>query len=510
MARHMNQALLLLSLCLLACDASTEAQEAQDTSGSAAEETGGNCDTAWYIDYDGDGAGTDGTFTQTACSAPAGYVANADDCDDEDPSLHPGADEVCDGIDQDCDGTTDEDPTDGTVWYEDADGDNYGNPAVSTMACSRPDGFSANNGDTDDNDPRVPGAYRGDWTTLGNGPSHTGYFAGSSADHAIQEGWSAAVGSGLNQVAVEGGIVAVTVGAYFGQGQVLTLNADDGSQRWTYALDEAYSVNPPTLVEGSLYFQRGNSGDDTHLWCFDGDSGSLRWRSAHYAQWERYLAPTVADGGVFVNGGYYGGMYGFDEADGDELFFVDLPQYDEWTPAWADGVLYSFVEGVFSAYEPSNGDDLWSVDIGWDWAGWSMTTAPVIADGAALLATSEGLFAVDLASHTLRWTVAGDFNGIPVTAAGVAYAITDGAVEAYDVETGEYLAIYVGDSSSDGQPIVTDDMLVIPARDSTYLYDLYSGALIEEIEAGGPVSLADGRLYIATEEGTLRTWSWGP
>jgi hypothetical protein len=44
-----------------------------------------------------------------SCSLPAGYVGNKKDCDDADASRHPGALDICDGIDNDCDGATDED-----------------------------------------------------------------------------------------------------------------------------------------------------------------------------------------------------------------------------------------------------------------------------------------------------------------------------------------------------------------------------------------------------------------
>ena len=65
--------------------------------------------STWYWDEDGDGAGDD-TVTTQACAPPSGYVsADSADCDDEDPTSYPGAPELCDGTDNDCDETTGED-----------------------------------------------------------------------------------------------------------------------------------------------------------------------------------------------------------------------------------------------------------------------------------------------------------------------------------------------------------------------------------------------------------------
>ena len=65
-------------------------------------------DQTYYGDVDGDGYG-DAATTIEACSAPSGYVENAEDCDDDDAMQYPGADELCNGEDDDCDGTVDED-----------------------------------------------------------------------------------------------------------------------------------------------------------------------------------------------------------------------------------------------------------------------------------------------------------------------------------------------------------------------------------------------------------------
>jgi hypothetical protein len=110
----------------------------------------------WYADADGDSYG-DPANSQVACSQPNGYVAIAGDCDDTDAAVYPGATELCDGLDNDCNGQTDEGL--GQTWYADADGDTYGDPANSIFACHQPNGYIAQGGDCDDNDPAVhPGA----------------------------------------------------------------------------------------------------------------------------------------------------------------------------------------------------------------------------------------------------------------------------------------------------------------------------------------------------------------
>ena len=58
----------------------------------------------WYADNDNDGFG-DATATWIECFAPNGYVADSNDCDDTVSHVNPNAQEVCDGLDNDCDGT---------------------------------------------------------------------------------------------------------------------------------------------------------------------------------------------------------------------------------------------------------------------------------------------------------------------------------------------------------------------------------------------------------------------
>ncbi|MCK6504098.1 putative metal-binding motif-containing protein [Myxococcota bacterium] len=144
---------LLLPTLWLACG---------DKSGDDPGGTGGvDCPTpsSWYVDADGDGFGA-GESTGASCERPDGHVANAQDCDDGDATAHPGADEVCDGVDNDCDGSVDpETSLDIRTCWQDADGDGFGDPLVRVLACDCTGGLVDDDTDCDDADPDVwPGA----------------------------------------------------------------------------------------------------------------------------------------------------------------------------------------------------------------------------------------------------------------------------------------------------------------------------------------------------------------
>ena len=118
----------------------------------------------FFQDGDGDGFGAPAVQLQ-ACAAPVGYVAKGDDCDDGNSEVRPSALEVCDGIDNDCDNSIDDDDSSlslasATTFYQDNDGDGFGIPSVTLQACEYPDGYATAAGDCDDTSTDVhPGAF---------------------------------------------------------------------------------------------------------------------------------------------------------------------------------------------------------------------------------------------------------------------------------------------------------------------------------------------------------------
>ncbi|MES2640058.1 MAG: putative metal-binding motif-containing protein [Myxococcota bacterium] len=118
------------------CDALTDEADATGAS-------------SWYADADTDGYG-DAAAAVTACDAPAGYGADASDCDDTDAAVSPAGMEVCNGYDDDCDGLVDEDAMMTSSWYADTDGDGYGALGSPRSACMAPAGYVASSTDCDD------------------------------------------------------------------------------------------------------------------------------------------------------------------------------------------------------------------------------------------------------------------------------------------------------------------------------------------------------------------------
>jgi hypothetical protein len=112
----------------------------------------------YYADLDGDRYG-DPNNTIVACAPPEGYTDTRNDCDDTRADVNPGGSEVCNGLDDDCDDVIDELASDRLTWYQDADGDGYGNVTATTLSCDAPAGYTLDATDCDDRDSDVyPGA----------------------------------------------------------------------------------------------------------------------------------------------------------------------------------------------------------------------------------------------------------------------------------------------------------------------------------------------------------------
>jgi len=115
----------------------------------------------FFMDLDLDGFG-DPNNSVMACTQPAGTLLNDFDCNDNNSAINPNATEICDGIDNNCNGQIDEglnsmtyqidEGLNSTTYYVDSDLDGFGDPNNSVVACSQPAGTVLNSQDCNDND----------------------------------------------------------------------------------------------------------------------------------------------------------------------------------------------------------------------------------------------------------------------------------------------------------------------------------------------------------------------
>jgi cysteine-rich repeat protein len=495
--------------------------------------TGDGCDDACHIEIpygcgdgfisfgeecdDGNTIDGDGCESHCACTdndgdgSPlvSGCADLPADCNEDDETICPSCAELCDGLDNNCDGQDDEALN--AEWFVDNDLDGLGDPASSVISCDAPSGYAPNNNDTDDNNPEVPGAPLGDWTQFGGDPGHSGVARGRLRDARLSLLWSQPGESYFSSPIIVGGVVYASLGYYFDEGPLLqAYNAEDGTLLWSFEppLEAPYSSNPPSWSKGRIFFQRGNHGSDSQLWCLNAADGSVVWSSPFTAQWESYLAPTIADGRVLVNGGSYGGIYGFSESHGTEYFFLGLEQYDQWTPAYANGVAYSFVEGNLRAHDPDLGTILWSISLGWNWSGWSMQTAPVVVDNIIYLASSLGLFAVSANTHQVLWAVNEPFYGVPVVDDTSVYAknISGSLLKKFDKTTGVFRQSFSGELFY-SEAIVLEDAVIISSYDTLSVFNKETTELIEQVP-GGTFAIGDNKLVVSESSGGMSVYEW--
>jgi hypothetical protein len=131
----------------------TEVCNSKDDDCDSVIDEGCGDNITYYRDFDNDTYGDAAVTLQgSSYSTPAGYVTDNTDCDDTRTAVNPGATEVCNGLDDNCDNRTDEGFGNPKTYYLDADNDTYGDAAAALPAsdCVTPAGYVTDNTDCDD------------------------------------------------------------------------------------------------------------------------------------------------------------------------------------------------------------------------------------------------------------------------------------------------------------------------------------------------------------------------
>lgn len=254
---------------------------------------------AYYLDMDGDGFG-DPNSTIVDCFSPNGFVDNNTDCDDSNPEINPaateipnngidedcdgmdsstlvdtdgdgyfndidcddnnaavnpGATEICNDLDDNCDGTVDENQVQ-NIYFIDSDGDGFGDPDVTISDCNLPNGYVIDNADCNDSDPNI-NPFASDIPNNGIDEDCDGMDKTSSTDElspATVKLYPNPFGEAL-QIKVTGEL-SFQVSLFNLQGQLVHRSANLNIVQLEHISDGTYIVEIQNLNTGERYLER--------------------------------------------------------------------------------------------------------------------------------------------------------------------------------------------------------------------------------------------------------------
>lgn len=361
----------------------------------------------------------------------------------------------------------------------------------------------------------------GSWSTFASDVAHRGVNDVETGTPPLSLAWSFQTQPDLSAgysagavwpVVVDGGRVFVSYGSYNATHTPLfALNASDGTVLWQYDFGNVSRMGMPSVFGGRVLVGTGKpvtSGGMAYEWALNATTGSVDWSSSMSSQWETYWAPIDVNGVVYTDGGTYGGLYGFKETDGSQLFFIALDQYDEWSPGYAAGSIYTFMAGHLRAHDPSAGTVLWTKQVTWNWSGYSMRTAPVLSGNDAYIIAPPTLYAVNLTTQATDWSASGTYAGTAMVSGGVVYGLSALHLVARDANTGALVGTFAGDGQLKYPPIAAGGYVYVASDANVYAIDPKTFQSVWTAQDGGWLVIAEGRLFIARTDGKVNAYTF--
>jgi outer membrane protein assembly factor BamB len=210
---------------------------------------------------------------------------------------------------------------------------------------------------------------------------------------------------------------------------------------------------------------------------------------------------------VYKAGGYYGGMYSFDGTSGEQRWFANTSQYDQWTPAVHEDRVYAYTEPKLQVVNAATGTELFSIqDPNFSWNGWSMHVAPTVGSRNNVLATQGGrLISFDLTGERIGWQVSGGFAGPVTVQDGALFVIKSGGVEARNEADGSLLWSWAPPEGSVSRAVIASRNVVFASTENrTYAIDISSRRHTWSYPSGGHLAVTpDGLLLIVEPAGKI-------
>ena len=365
----------------------------------------------------------------------------------------------------------------------------------------------------------------GEWETFQRDAGHTGYVPATFQPRSFAYKWewrrpTAGTLGFINAVTTAPGLVFVSDDEYHGSPSLRALRESDGGVAWQQTFQNYPALNPPAASNGKVYVATTGH-QQTYLWAFNAGTGVPVFQNSFAGQWPHVLAPTIRDGRVYTNGGYYGGgVYAFDATHGDRQWSMFSGDDDMSTPAVDESRVYHYDGNALVTYDTATGVKLSTIsdpsNPGW---GYAYHGAPVLGLPDSVTAFSGGassgrasssvehsgprsLINFSVANNAVRWRTTRMYMTHPATAKGVVYAgsNTPKSIDAIDEATGQILWSWVppvSDTHFHRNVVVTDNLVFVSTDRAIYAIDLATRQPVWSYPTPGMMAISGGgTLYI--------------
>jgi outer membrane protein assembly factor BamB len=139
-----------------------------------------------------------------------------------------------------------------------------------------------------------------------------------------------------------------------------------------------------------------------------------------------------------------------------------------------------------------------------------MNTSPVSDGTSVYIISPPSLYAFSPSLGAPLWTASGAYSSQPAIANGVLYSISGGQLQANDAATGAALWSFVGDKALTYPPVVAAGYVYVASDINAYAVDTANHTQAWTAKPGGWLSIAAGRLLVASNNGTVVAWSLTP
>ncbi len=364
---------------------------------------------------------------------------------------------------------------------------------------------------------QVDDRYAGDWSMFGGSVSRSGNQHATFGRHRFLPAWTKVMPSGNQPITGEGRLY--TAQSYSTSqpdvpATVQAWNLETGTLVWSQTIPNNRRVENPVYYGGRVYVSTNIFGGDSSvddLRVFDAATGALLQTLNQVGIGVQNGGPAVDSSGIYLNGGANGSLQVYDLKG---TLRYSLPSNYGWGVSLTLVGDYLFDGGLsFTTYNKHTGEFAGSGDF---------TEATIVADGNHATAVTRGnLLHPAVLPGMTSWKVNPltdgsepfhiPFHAPPALHKDKIYVYRDRTIQVRNANTG-VLERTVELRTANGtpilgafQPLVLDDVIIVPTTTDTHVLDLATGGLLQTLGGSGQAGYSNGFLF-AADDANLRVW----